>query len=86
MEAQPEEAPSISIFSKKYLAFLIISFILYFILVENVLVNKYEDTMLIGGNSNEEKIPAFVKKAKRNKSGPKPVILPGISIPKKIEV
>jgi hypothetical protein len=58
---------------------LIVSFILYFVLVENILMNKYEDTVLFGGTSAPiEIIPAYVK---RQNSPAKPRIfnLPGAS-------
>jgi len=58
---------------------LTISFILYFVVVENILINKYEDTVLFGGGSEPiEIIPAYVKRQK-NQAKPKVFILPGAS-------
>lgn len=56
---------------------------LYFVVVENIMLNKYEDTVLFGGNSGPmEIIPAYVKR-QRNQQKPKVFILPGASSPTK---
>jgi hypothetical protein len=53
---------------------------LYFVIVENVLMNRFEDTLLFGGNANTmEVIPAYVNRPKKKVLKQKVFILPGAS-------